>query len=416
MNGLGAMHRIYGKYFRSNCLKLKRYGLMLFFLWLIPCLASAAQPLGVYAIQKDKISVSGLSSGGFMAVQMHVAFSQTFMGVGVVAGGPYFCAEGDVLNAIGRCMNDAGATLPPAIHFRDRTITEAAAGRIDPVDNLSADRIWLFTGGQDDRVFTRVMDRLNDYYQLFADGADIAYERDTVPHAQHAMITQDYGNDCDYYGSPFINDCDFDAAGALLKHIYGHLNPSTDAQADNLESFDQSQFSSSPYLGSEGYIYVPDLCQDGTTACKLHVVFHGCSQSRDELGDQYARNSGYNQWAEANGIIVLYPQTSLNATNQCWDWWGYGELGPDKRYHTRDGGQMAAVKAMVDRISGAPGPVLYCGTDTNAGHLAAERAYRWFYFFYFATGSSEYLGMSGTASNTLKESPPGNYVKVAVCP
>ena len=35
------------------------------------------------------ITVSGLSAGGFMAVQMHVAYSDLFTGVGVIAGGTY---------------------------------------------------------------------------------------------------------------------------------------------------------------------------------------------------------------------------------------------------------------------------------------------------------------------------------------
>ncbi|MCX7219229.1 MAG: depolymerase, partial [Burkholderiales bacterium] len=44
-------------------------------------------------------SVSGLSSGAFMAVQYQVAFSSSVVGAGVVAGGPYYCAAGSLLNA-----------------------------------------------------------------------------------------------------------------------------------------------------------------------------------------------------------------------------------------------------------------------------------------------------------------------------
>jgi len=35
----------------------------------------------------EEISVSGISSGGFFAVQFHVAFSSTIMGAGIIAGG-----------------------------------------------------------------------------------------------------------------------------------------------------------------------------------------------------------------------------------------------------------------------------------------------------------------------------------------
>jgi hypothetical protein len=33
--------------------------------------------------------------------------------------------------------------------------------------------------------------------------------------------------------------------------------------------------------------------------------------------------------------------------NGCWDWWGY----TGAPYHTRNGAQMRAVKAMVDRLA-----------------------------------------------------------------
>jgi poly(3-hydroxybutyrate) depolymerase len=34
----------------------------------------------------------------------------------------------------------------------------------------------------------------------------------------------------------------------------------------------------------------------------------------------------------------------------CWDWWGY--TGSD--YHTRNGVQVRAVRAMIDAVSSAP--------------------------------------------------------------
>ena len=36
-------------------------------------------------------SISGLSSGGYMAVQFHVAFSETLRGAGITAGGMVGC-------------------------------------------------------------------------------------------------------------------------------------------------------------------------------------------------------------------------------------------------------------------------------------------------------------------------------------
>ena len=42
-------------------------------------------------------TVSGISSGGFMAVQHHVVWSADVDGVGSIAGGPYWCANANAV-------------------------------------------------------------------------------------------------------------------------------------------------------------------------------------------------------------------------------------------------------------------------------------------------------------------------------
>lgn len=55
--------------------------------------ASAAS-LGAYNVDPNSVSVSGLSAGGFMSVQLGVAYSSIFTtGFGVFAGGPFDCAR-----------------------------------------------------------------------------------------------------------------------------------------------------------------------------------------------------------------------------------------------------------------------------------------------------------------------------------
>lgn len=55
---------------------------------------ASAAALGAYNVAHNTVSVSGLSSGGFMSVQLGVAYSDTFnVGFGVFAGGPYDCAR-----------------------------------------------------------------------------------------------------------------------------------------------------------------------------------------------------------------------------------------------------------------------------------------------------------------------------------
>src|SRR5215510_11149691 len=99
-------------------------------------IAAAAVPLPQLSIDPAEVSVSGLSSGGFMAVQMHVAYSATFTrGAGVVAGGPFFCAEGSIVNATGRCM--AHSSSIPVTSLVSTTNSWASSGTIDPVSNLA---------------------------------------------------------------------------------------------------------------------------------------------------------------------------------------------------------------------------------------------------------------------------------------
>ncbi|HET9044902.1 MAG TPA: hypothetical protein VFN70_17220, partial [Burkholderiales bacterium] len=93
--------------------------------------------------------------------------------------------------------------------------------------------------------------------------------------------------------------------------------------------------------------------------------FHGCRQSVEAIGERFVREAGYNRWADTNRLIVLYPQTiSRNGWGMaglrwsfvfnprgCWDWWGY----TGNQYMTRSGPQIAAVKAMVDRLAAPRG-------------------------------------------------------------
>ena len=57
-----------------------------------------------YNIDVSKITISGFSSGGFFAVQFHVAYSKIIRGVGVIAGGPFWCAHNNWTIARGPCI------------------------------------------------------------------------------------------------------------------------------------------------------------------------------------------------------------------------------------------------------------------------------------------------------------------------
>ena len=338
----------------------------------------AAVNLPALKIDKTQTTVSGLSAGGFMAVQLHVAYSATFAkGVGVVAGGPFNCAEGSVVNATGRCM--ASPAGIPTSTLVSTTNTWASQGAIDPVANLQNSKVYLFSGTLDSAVKTGVMDALRTYYNSFVPAANVVYKKDIA--AEHAMVTDDYGNGCTTKAAPYISNCNFDLAGAMLQHLYGPLNARNNAAlpTGNFIEFNQSEFISNHGMAATGWAYVPQACQaGGSTTCKLHVVLHGCKQNISDVQQQYVRNTGYNRWADTNNMVMLYPQTSTAATNSCFDWWGYDNAN----YAKKSGPQMAAIKAMVDRVSsgGTTNPPVDLPAPTGvstSGATASGMAIAW---------------------------------------
>ena len=54
--------------------------------------AQAAEKLGSSPVDPTQVSVAGISSGAFMANQLHIAHSADIMGAAMIAGGLYGCA------------------------------------------------------------------------------------------------------------------------------------------------------------------------------------------------------------------------------------------------------------------------------------------------------------------------------------
>jgi len=324
--------------------------------------AHAAPPLPALGADLAGLTVSGVSSGGHMAVQFQVAHSRLVQGAGVIAGGPYYCAEGSIWQALTSCMSpSAWAPLPEPGELRTRAEAVARTGRIDPLAGLRDDRVWLFSGGRDTVVKPPVMDSLAAFYTSWLTPEAIQYVK--WPDAAHAMISvaDPQPNACSSSQTPYINRCgDLDAAGQMLTHLLGPLQAPATADGDTL-SFDQRPFvdgkAIDASLADEAYLHVPHACRQ--VACRIHVVFHGCRQSATQIGRRFVDGAGYNRWANSNRLLILYPQTTprhgpgwgswtwISNPFGCWDWWGYSS--PD--YHTRDGAQIKAVRAMLERLA-----------------------------------------------------------------
>lgn len=361
---------------------------------------AAAEPTGLQrlpSLTPSAATVSGLSSGAFFAHQMHIAYSGLIGGAGLVAGGPYACAEppdepwwvalhpyGRTITAVGVCTAVGRSTVEtlagwwgplPSAPDVERSVLAIDSARaesaIDDPANLADDRVWLFSGTLDRVVPATTVAVLAElYHRLGVTGDRLAMLAD-VP-AAHGLPVESFDGEtrfpkrgCGEHAPPFVIDCDLDAAGQILRHLHpdGFRDGPGEPQRERLREFDQREFFDAAVpgvsLAASGHLYVPAACADGQATCRLHVAFHGCAQGVEAVDDDFVWDGGYNRWAEANAIVVLYPQAVAwtpawdafgwgGNPRGCWDWWGYGGDG----YADRRGAQMRAVRAMIGRLLG----------------------------------------------------------------
>jgi poly(3-hydroxybutyrate) depolymerase len=363
-------------------------------------LLSAAPPLPPLRIDPLGVSVSGVSSGADMAVQLQVAFSATFAGAGIFAGQAGGCAvtrfPGDTLVPrngsagakvpvcegcpVGRtltydhCKRHPEVVQVPTLVARARA--HAAAGRIDALASLAGRRVLLYRGTNDTCYNTGAVNATAQF--LLGAGVaarDLVFVRNVS--SPHLLPTTERPL-CDWEEWPA---CDFDGAGAALRWIYEAapgappLAPraaDTRATWQHLAPFDQTPFfGDGPFagFGPNGTAFVPPACRrdasatgghgggsgdDADAGCRLHVFLHGCGAGGvdpDGSFEMFSKWGGFTNWAATNRIVVLFPLIDWGAaaaTGQeasgCYD--GYGQTGPD--YDTRSGAQMAVLRRMVD--------------------------------------------------------------------
>lgn len=192
-------------------------------------------------------------------------------------------------------MNDA----IPSIVLPIANMQAWSGNEIASISNLLQSKVFLWVGSLDAVAGANVMDQLNAQMAYFVDEANISYiELIGAAHTFPTDFDSPGDNLCGLSESPYISNCAYDGAGAALKWIYGPLNPrNTGTLSGSFISFDQSGSFGASGMDTTGYLYVPKSCQDGATACSLHVALHGCLQGYSVVGSQFIENTGYNQWA-----------------------------------------------------------------------------------------------------------------------
>lgn len=293
-----------------------------------------------------------------MASQTHLAWSDRIGAAALIAGGPYGCAQGSLEQALGPCIK-ASPAAPDAGLLSTMAKERASKGDIAAIVHLQHDRILILHGRQDTTVAEAVSGAAVEFYRglLAESGGDPVQQVtwDAGREFGHLIPTLASGGECQASQPPYLGSCDFDAAELVLATLFGEARHAPKEQAESQPTpFDQNRYrpgGSDAYLADAGYVYVPPRCTAGER-CGLLIAFHGCQQNAEKIGEAFVRDAGFNRWADAHDVVVLYPQTRASYVplnpKACWDWWGFS--GAD--YDTRRGVQQRWLMAALEALSG----------------------------------------------------------------
>ena len=211
-----------------------------------------------------------------MAGQIELAHSKDIVGAGIVAGGPFACAETasselfpywpivvwqNATQAANSCMKDDWGA-PDADKLAKRAKELAEDGKIDDLSGLADDKVYLFSGNEDQTVVRSVVEAAKRFYE--AAGVPAGSVTLVEKEGGHAFLTETEGTACGLSKDPYVSDCDYDQAKAILEWIYGvplvrSVSPSPTGK---FITFDQSPFNNGVPngLAAEGVVYVPEDC------------------------------------------------------------------------------------------------------------------------------------------------------------
>ncbi|WP_442908325.1 poly(3-hydroxybutyrate) depolymerase [Halomonas sp. G15] len=299
-----------------------------------------------------------------MATQLAVAWPERFAGLGVLAAGPWSCAQGSLGLALGQCMTTRRG-MPDLQTLEQRLADYRERELVGEAEALEALRVYVWHGDADTVVEPRLGAALAEQFQgWLGDPSQLQLRQDAeVGHGwpvDAAVIPSDAGElaDCREGGAPHLLACDLDIAGDALAWLHGEqAPPASDGLDGELLRFDQGDFEAKG-LADTGYLFVPEGCEAGD--CAVSLALHGCSMGAEQIGETFVRHTGLNAWAAENRRIVLYPQaeTRLGNPQGCWDWWGYAESTwqLDPLHDSRQGSQTRALMAMLERLQEDPSP------------------------------------------------------------
>jgi len=219
--------------------------------------------------------------------------------------------------------------------LRRYVLDAAAVHEVDSLESLSKLRSYLFVGAKDPALEAM---RLNaKFFESFAAESEkqvLFHDHVPVGHVVPTLAHNGSG----------IQESGYDGPGHCLRHIYENLTEPVSANPSGWRTLDQHLLGPWNVTGAlaKGWMYLPTRCEQGHR-CKLHVFLHGCSSVATKM-----EHAGFNSWAEANDIVILYPQMDPSVAVGCWD--AYGWSGSN--YATKKGIHMAGVMRLIRYVAG----------------------------------------------------------------
>ena len=342
-------------------------------------------PLPKTKVGKKKVITYGHSSGGDMAIQMHVAFSDSIGGVCGFDAQPYHCA----------------ATMFP----RDNLVPQTDESSVPycygcppdytlVYDHCKSHPEWVDVGLLPDyprRVCGEAglsgcmsnVDALKDtsvYLQrsecnTYVEGAE------ENAFAMYATMTDEPDKQIEFLDTcknSITNDTQFMCLDQVLSHVQGHglVEPRDvdEAPAGEWQRFDQTMYLDDFNAGFDdaGWVYVPKQCLGGGDGndgfCSMMVWFHGCGGNHNKVaGKPPGTDDVTVRYADTNNVVLLQPAilrddklhgfynnvtetytNSMEIERGCWD--GYGQLGSD--YALQSGAHNRNIWNMIAELSG----------------------------------------------------------------
>lgn len=297
-------------------------------------------------LDSERFYLGGMSAGGYMAQQLHLAWPEEVQGVAIFAAGPYGCARDGVNTALLKCMATTRGR-PDVSALVNQARQDAEEGKLGDLQQLKNSRVYIYRAEADPVIHAPVSQATVDFYKQLVPVEQLQVSLGS--NAGHGLPTLDQGVACSATRSPFINACGYSGPGSSLEYLdASKRHPLASEPQGELKTFSQRPFSeNSRGMADFGYYYQPPAC-DGSKACGLKMVLHGCEQGAEKLGTEFVEKSGYLQQADARDLVLVFPQIKSTLPNPkgCWDWWGY----ESSAFDTREGPQMEGLRGIWLRL------------------------------------------------------------------